>query len=125
MEQIDSKQMQSDSYAAGTACREWVDEHECAVIDLEKNIFIEAFKRGLNHERKKWQKKFKWHNTMEKPDPGSYIIAAENLGNGEYDFLAGIYIADDVPWISSGQNCRMWRCFDRWCYAYELSHTMT
>ena len=44
---IDFKQMQSDSNAAGKACREWVDEKECAVIDLEKNIFIEAFKCGL------------------------------------------------------------------------------
>lgn|GEM_PF-4920202 len=120
----DFKQMQSDSYAAGTACREWVDEHECAVIDLEKDIFIEAFKRGLNHERKKWQKKFKWHNPLEKPEPDSYIIAAEELGNGEYEFIVGTYIDDARPWISNGQNCRMWRCIDLWCYVSDFSRTI-
>ena len=120
---IDFKQMQSDGNAAGKACREWVDEKECAVIDLEKNIFIEAFKRGLRHERKKWQK-FKWYNPLEKPDPDSYIIAAEELGNGEYEFIAGTYIADADPWISNGQNCRMWRCIDRWCYASDFSRTL-
>jgi len=44
---IDFKQKTDDGYAAGKACREWVEEQNCAVIDLEKNIFIEAFKRGL------------------------------------------------------------------------------
>lgn len=120
---IDFKQMTADGAAAGKACREWVNEKECAVIDLEKNIFIEAFKRGLRHERKKWQK-FKWHHPLEKPEPDSYIIAAEDLGNGEYEFITGTYIADADPWISNGQNCRMWRCIDRWCYASDLSRTL-
>lgn len=120
---IDFKQMQDDGYAAGKACREWENEQHCAVIDLEKNIFTEAFKRGLRHERKKWQK-FKWRNQLEKPEPDSYIIAAEDLGNGQYEYMAGTFINDSEPWISNGQNCRMWHCIDRWCYAEDMSKTM-
>ena len=120
---IDFKQMTDDNYAAGKACREWEEEQPCAVTDIEKNIFIEAFKRGLKHERKKWQK-FKWHNPLEKPEPDSYIIAAEDVGNGKYEYMAGTYIADSEPWISNGQNCRMWHCIDRWCYASDMDNTM-
>ena len=120
---IDFKQKTDDGYAAGKACREWEEEQNCAVIDLEKNIFIEAFKRGLQHERKKWQK-FKWHNRLEKPEPDSYIIAAEDLGDGQYEYMAGTFIDDSEPWISNGQNCRMWHCIDRWCYAEDMSKTM-
>lgn len=120
---IDFKQMTADGYAAGKACREWEEEQPCAVADIEKNIFIEAFKRGLQHERKKWQK-FKWHNPLEKPEPDSYIIAAEDVGNGQYEYMAGTYIADSEPWISNGQICRMWHCIDRWCYASDMDNTM-
>ena len=120
---IDFKQMSDDNFAAAKASREWAEEQPCAVIDEETNIFQEAFKRGMKHERKKWQK-FKWHNQLEKPEPDSYIIAAEDVGCGEYEYMAGTFINDSEPWISSGQNCRMWHCIDRWCYAEELSKTL-
>ena len=120
---IDFKQMSDDNFAAAKASREWADEQPCAVIDEETNIFQEAFKRGMKHERKKWQK-FKWRNQLEKPEPDSYIIAAEDCGCGEYEYIAGTFINDSEPWISNGQNCRMWHCIDRWCYAEELSKTL-
>ena len=120
---IDFKQMSSDNYDAAKASREWADEQPCAVIDEETNLFQEAFKRGMKHERKKWQK-FKWRNPLEKPEPDSYIIAAEDLGCGQYEYIAGSFINDSEPWISNGQNCRMWHCIDRWCYAEELSKTL-
>ena len=120
---IDFKQMSDDSFAAAKACKEWTDEQPCAVIDEETNIFQEGFKRGLRHERKKWQK-FKWRNPLEKPEPDSYIIAAEDVGCGEYEYMAGTFINDSEPWISNGQNCRMWHCIDRWCYASDLSRTL-
>ena len=120
---IDFKQMSSDNYDAAKASREWADEQPCAVIDEETNLFQEAFKRGMKHERKKWHK-FKWRNQLEKPEPDSYIIAAEDCGCGEYEYIAGTFINDSEPWISNGQNCRMWHCIDRWCYAEELSKTL-
>ena len=119
----DFKQMQDDSFAAAKASREWADEQPCVVIEMETNIFREGFKRGLRHERKKWQK-FKWHNRLEKPEADSYIIAAEDIGCGEYEYIAGTYIDDSEPWISNGQNCRMWHCIDRWCYASDMSKTL-
>ena len=51
---IDFKQMTDDSFAAAKASREWADEQQCAVIEMETNIFQEGFKRGLRHERRKW-----------------------------------------------------------------------
>ena len=49
---IDFKQMQDDSFAAAKASREWSDEQQCAVIEMETNIFQEGFKRGLQHQER-------------------------------------------------------------------------
>lgn len=77
----------------------------------------------VRQDHKQWQD-FKWHSQLEKPEPDSYIIAAEDLGAGTYEYIAGTYIDDSEPWISNGQHCRMWHCIDRWCYAEDMNKTV-
>lgn len=120
---IDFKQMTDDEQTAMAACEEWSNGEPAVTTQEEELSFKEGFKRGLRHERKKWQK-FKWRNQLEKPEPDSYIIAAEDVGCGQYEYIVGTYINDSDPWISNGQNCRMWHCIDRWCYAEEMSRTL-
>ena len=120
---IDFKQMTDDEQTAMAACEEWSNGEQAVTTQEEELSFKEGFKRGLRHERKKWQK-FKWRNPLEKPEPDSYIIAAEDVGCGEYEYIAGTFIADSDPWISNGQNCRMWHCIDRWCYAEDMNRTL-
>lgn len=115
--------MTDDDQTAMVACEEWSNGEPAVTTQEEELSFKEGFKRGLKYERKKWQK-FKWRNSLEKPEPDSYIIAAEDLGNGEYEYMVGTYIADSEPWISNGQNCRMWHCIDRWCYAEDMNRTL-
>lgn len=120
---IDFKQMTDDSQTAQKACEKWADKQPALTNNEEMASFQEGFKCGLRHERKKWQK-FKWHSRLEKPEPDSYIIAAEDIGCGEYEYIAGTFINDRDPWISNGQQCRMWHCIDRWCYASDMNKTM-
>jgi hypothetical protein len=75
---IDFKQMTDDEQTATAACEEWSNGEPAVTTQEEELSFKEGFKRGLRHERKKWQK-FKWRNPLEKPEPDSYIIAAEEM----------------------------------------------